>query len=81
MKKVLFVVTSLEVGGIETYLLRFLNFTNNKIDATVFCKSGRGGPLEEKYKSLDINLQKYKFSFFPFLGSIKLYNYFKKEKN
>ena len=80
MKKVLFVITSLEVGGIETYLLRFLGFTNKKIDATVFCKSGRGGALEEKYKNLGIDILKYKFSFFPLFSSLKLYSLLKKDK-
>lgn len=80
MRKVLFVVTSLEVGGLETYLLRFLNFSNNKINATVFCKSGRGGALEEKYNILGVTIIKYKFGYFPISSSIKLYRFFKKEK-
>lgn len=49
--KVLFVVHSLDVGGIETYLLRFLCYAGTAIDATVLCKSGRGGALVEDYKA------------------------------
>lgn len=48
--KILFVVNSLEVGGIETYLLRFLCYAGSAIDVTVLCKSGRGGALMEDYK-------------------------------
>lgn len=80
MKKVLFVVTTLDVGGIETYLLRFLSFTGYEIEATIFCKSGQGGELEEKYKKLGVNIIKYKFSYFPVSGAMKLYHLLKKEK-
>lgn len=80
MKKVLFVVTTLEVGGIETYLLRFLSFAKDKVDATVFCKSGLDGSLEKKYRNLDVTIIKFKFTYFPVLGSIKLYRFLKKEK-
>ena len=52
MRKILFVVNSLDVGGIETYLLRFLTYAGSTIDATVLCKSGRGGVLIEHYKNV-----------------------------
>ena len=80
MKKVLFVVTTLDVGGIETYLLRFLDFAGQEVEAMIFCKSGKGGALEEKYKNLNVEIIKYKLRYFPVLGSIKLYGLLKKEK-
>jgi glycosyltransferase involved in cell wall biosynthesis len=80
MKKILFIVTSLEVGGLETYLLRFLEFSNNKINAIVFCKSGKGGVLEKKYSRLGVTIVKYEFGYFPIFSSLKLYNFLKKEK-
>jgi glycosyltransferase involved in cell wall biosynthesis len=43
-------VHSLDVGGIETYLLRFLRYAGSAIDSTVLCKSGRGGALMADYK-------------------------------
>jgi len=51
MRKILFVVNSLDVGGIETYLLRFLCYAGPALDATVLCKSGRGGVLMEDYQN------------------------------
>lgn len=49
-KRVLFFLSSLEVGGTETYLLRFLNFVGGVIQAIVICKSGHDGPLLPDYK-------------------------------
>jgi len=80
MKKVLFVVTTLDVGGIETYLLRFLSFAGHKVQATVLCKSGKDGALEEKYEKLGVSIVKNKFSYFPVLGSMKLYSLLKKKQ-
>lgn len=80
MKKVLFVVTALEVGGIETYLLRFLNFAEKDFDAYVYCKSGRDGVLEEKYKKLGATIIKNKFNYLSVSDSVKLYRFLRKEK-
>lgn len=80
MKKVLFIVTTLGIGGLETYLLRFLNFAGDKIDATVLCKSGKGGELEMMYKATGAIIIKQKMSYLPLFSSIKLYNLMKKEK-
>jgi len=43
---VLFLVHSLDVGGIENYLLRLLRYAGPRLRATVLCKSGGGGHLE-----------------------------------
>lgn len=47
-KKVLFLVTSLNAGGIENYLLRYLNY-NQEISPVILCKSGMAGDLEQEY--------------------------------
>ncbi len=49
MKNVCFLVTSLESGGAENYLLRFLQFSQKDCRALVLCKSGKKGILEEQY--------------------------------
>jgi glycosyltransferase involved in cell wall biosynthesis len=54
--KIAFVVTSLNGGGLENYLLRFLQYYSDKIDAIVFCKSGKGGDLETEYLKLGTKL-------------------------
>lgn len=48
-RAVLFGVTSLDQGGIESYLLRFIRHTKGLIKPTILCKSGRTGCLEEEY--------------------------------
>ena len=81
MKKVLFVVHSLESGGTENYLLRFLDFIKNKkIDPVVLCKFGLGGSLEKKYLALGIKVVKFKINYFPTISWIKFYFFLKKEK-
>lgn len=52
MKKVVFFVTSINSGGIENYLLRFLNYFEGQIDPIVICKGNTFGELEEDYKKI-----------------------------
>lgn len=49
MKAILFIVNDLNSGGIENYLLRFLQHYDGKIVPTVLCKSGSKGALENDY--------------------------------
>jgi len=79
MKKVLFVITSLEVGGIETYLLRFLGFSSGKLNSTVLCKGGRSGPLEDSYKQENVDIILFRLGYFSFYNYWKLHKYLKKE--
>lgn len=73
IKKIAFFVTYLDSGGIENYLLRFLtNYTKN-INATVYCKSGEYGSLAPKYKSLGVNIIKFKLGMFSLIDYIKLF--------
>lgn len=81
MKKVLFVVISLELGGTENYLLRFLDFIKNKkIEPVVLCKRGVTGSLEKKYSALGVRIVKMKVSNLPDISWIKFYLFLKKEK-
>jgi len=82
MKKVLFLVTALEVGGIETYLLRFLEYIskNNTLDKSVLCKSGKSGVLEDKYKRTNTKIILHKLSFFSIKDYILLYFLLKKNR-
>lgn len=48
-----FFVTNLNSGGIENYLLRFLKENSHKFNNIyVYCKSGMGGQLEDRYEEL-----------------------------
>ena len=78
-KNALFIVNDLNVGGIETYLLRFLKIYSKKINPIVLCKSGNGGVLEDDYLKTNVKIIKFKMfyvpfnSIFKFCGLIKFY--------
>ncbi|MCF6222641.1 MAG: glycosyltransferase [Flavobacteriaceae bacterium] len=80
MIKVCFFVVSLEQGGTETYLLRFLTHYQNKIDATIICKSGKKGILEPDFKKMNANILAIKMGYFNLLSFYKTYNLLKKNK-
>lgn len=52
MKKIFFLVTDLNSGGIENYLLRFLRHYEGKFLPTVICKNGVQGTLLGEYKTI-----------------------------
>jgi len=79
-KKILFIVTDLGIGGLEMYLLRFLSFANNRIQASILSKSGKTGGLDDKFSNLNTTLIRQKVSYFPSLSWIKIYKLFKKNK-
>lgn len=80
MKKVCFFVTSLNSGGIENYLLRFLRHYESDIDATVYCKGDVFGELESQYRKFsNVRLIKSKIGYFNFKAYYALYNFLKKE--
>lgn len=75
IKHIAFVVTGLNSGGIENYLLRFLRYSKQKISATVYCKSGILGDLEKEYLEAGAKLIPFKMG----MLSINDYRNFKKE--
>lgn len=81
MKKVVFFVTSLNSGGIENYLLRFLTHYEGQIEPIVICKGNAFGELEEEYKKIQhIRLIKKNIGYFNFFAFIAVYKFLKKEK-
>ncbi|WP_282018055.1 glycosyltransferase [Salegentibacter mishustinae] len=64
MKKVAFLVTGLNSGGLENYLLRFLSFYEEGIDATVICKGGYIGDLRKDFEALGVNIISIKIGYF-----------------
>lgn len=77
MKKVAFLVTGLNSGGLENYLLRFLTFYKEEIDATVICKGGYVGDLENNFKELGVNIIPIKIGYFNPIKFYKLYQILK----
>lgn len=71
-KKVAFFVVGLNAGGIENYLLRFLIHYRNEIEATVYCKSGWVGDLENDFRKEDILVKTFKVGYFNPFDLIKL---------
>jgi len=72
MKKIVFLVTTLNSGGIENYLLRFLSFFDGQLEPIVICKGNFFGELEEDYKKIKF-IQLIKIN----IGYVNLYSYFK----
>lgn len=52
-----FVLVSMESGGTENYLLRFLSTLANDVEATIICKGGKTGTLENNYRKLGIKIK------------------------
>lgn len=81
MKKVAFVIMGLGSGGIENYLLRFLNHTNELYEPTVISKGSGEGDLKKEYKKIEsLNFFHIPFGYFNLSSFIKLYIFLKKEK-
>ena len=78
--RVLFVVTSLDVGGLETYLLRFLSVLKDRIEPSILCKSGNIGKLDNNFLNLNTTLIYERVSYFPSYSWVKIYRLFKKNK-
>lgn len=77
--KCIFLVTSLDAGGAETYLLRFLKFAGNSIEAIVITKSGKKGALLEAYQGSSSRIYTIKSSYLSFGAWLELYRIIRKE--
>lgn len=81
MTKQLFLVTSLNSGGLENYLLRFLTHYKEDFNAFVICKSGeRGKDLVNDFEHLGVTIVSLRLGYFNLFGYLKLYKFLKKEE-
>jgi glycosyltransferase involved in cell wall biosynthesis len=80
MKTVCFLLTSLESGGAENYLLRFIKHSEGEFRAVVICKSGKKGVLENDYISANAIIEIIPAGYFNVGSWIKAYKVFKKYK-
>lgn len=78
-KKILYLVNSLNAGGIETYLLRFLRFYRED-KAQILCKSGVAGDLEAQYKEVTEGISLLRIGYLNLWSFYKLYRFLKKER-
>jgi glycosyltransferase involved in cell wall biosynthesis len=80
-KKVLFLVVTLEVGGTEVYLLRFIRYIKERnLDLFVLCKRGVSGQLERRFLDLGVEIIYEPLTNFPgrsWLKFLKILNYHK----
>lgn len=79
-KRCVYFLTALNQGGMETYLLRFLNYNNGRNYSTVWCTSGAGGDLLDEYKKCADELVFKRLGYFSLCGYIYLYHWFRKNK-
>ena len=78
--KICFLIPSVASGGIEMYLLRYLNFIDDTKNITVLVRSNQKGELYEEYKATGVEL---KFLPLGYLSLSKIrqhYKYYKKQK-
>lgn len=69
-----FFIEALETGGIENYLLRFLEYSKGLFKPVVVCKSGKLGPLVQAYEAIEnVDIVPMKFRLYNFLDWIKIF--------
>jgi glycosyltransferase involved in cell wall biosynthesis len=56
MIRVCFITPTLNAGGIENYLLRFIRFAPDTIDITIICQKKGRGDLTDQYEALNVNI-------------------------
>lgn len=76
-KKVVFFVTNLDSGGIENYLLRFLKYNRNRLDAYVICKSGKLGVLLKDYEAIGVKVLPFRIGYVDIRAFRRLYIFLK----
>lgn len=81
MKKVCFFIPSIDAGGIETYLLRFIRYVSGRMNITVVIRSNKQqGELLSDYLSTDVKLIFMPMGYFSISGIQKYYSFFKANK-
>lgn len=77
---VVFFVSGLDSGGIENYLLRFLTYKAHYFNhVIVYCKGGKTGQLEKKYRKIsNLSIYTKKLSYFKPNDYFHLYRFLKK---
>jgi serine acetyltransferase/glycosyltransferase involved in cell wall biosynthesis len=79
-RKIVFFIGSLDRGGTETYLLRFIKFLNKTHQVTLVVKSIKDGPLKASFLEEEVNLVTKKIGYFNPLNWRKLLSWFKEEQ-
>lgn len=80
IKKVCFLIPSVKSGGIETYLLRFLQHNREKINATVLVRIDSKGELYDDYLATGANIIFKPLGYLNIQSMIWYFKFFKTEK-
>ncbi|MCF6351466.1 MAG: glycosyltransferase [Cyclobacteriaceae bacterium] len=78
--KICFIVTTLEPGGIENYLLRLLQYSINKVEPTVLCKGGRAGKLLNSYLKIGVSVKVIKAGYFNLFRWAQLFHFLRQNE-
>jgi len=75
---IIFFTTTLDSGGLENYLLRFLEHKAPEFKRIIiFCKGGKGGQLQDKYLAIpNVEIHLKQISFFNPLDYFYIYKFF-----
>jgi glycosyltransferase involved in cell wall biosynthesis len=76
--RLLFLIHSLNIGGIETYVLRFAKWLHSNypdIEMHIICKSGLFGPYEEEYRKEGVFLHPIKLGYFNLIRYLRFYKF------
>lgn len=76
-KKIIFIIPTLDPGGIETYLLRFLKFSQDEIETYIIVRNSEKGLLYEDYKSVSKELILCSLGYFDLIKMKKYFIFFK----
>lgn len=79
-KKVAFLIAGVNAGGTENYLLRFIKYYHKEIEATVYCKSGKLGELEDEFINAGAHLVPFYLGYFNYGRFSRLRKEFENKK-
>lgn len=78
--KICFLIPSVASGGIEMYLLRFLNYLEDTSRVTVLVRSNSKGELYEEYKAIGVTLKFLPLGYLSPSKTLQHYRYYKEQK-
>lgn len=73
----MFLIPSVNSGGIETFLLRFLQTKGDQLNSTIIIRNNQAGDLLEEYSRLNVHLIFLPLSYFNPIRWIKYYKLFR----
>lgn len=79
-KKTCFLIPSVASGGIEMYLLRYLNFIEDTSQITVLVRSNQKGELYDEYQATGVKLVFLPLGYLSLSRTINHYQFYKSQK-